>query len=258
TLLANAARSEDATALAFVAVHGQQHRYVAPWHRWLKWDGKRWIEDSTGHVFALIRDLVRDVAGGTPRERKLATAAYVAGVERLARCDQSIVVMPRQLDADPWLPNTPAGIVDLRIGAIAPNEPSALMTRITSVAPAFGGGADLWARFLADITQGDAELSAYLQRLAGYCATGVTSEDVLPYFFGVGSNAKSSFAEALAAGLGDYALIFAPEVLMEAKGERHPTELAQFLNVRLALCSEPSSSATWNDSGVKSLTGDAG
>jgi len=68
TLLANAARSEDATALAFVAVHGQQHGYVAPWHRWLKWDGKRWIEDSTGHVFALIRDLVRDVAGGTPRE----------------------------------------------------------------------------------------------------------------------------------------------------------------------------------------------
>ena len=165
--------------------------------------------------------------------------------------------MPRQLDADPWLLNTPAGIVDLRTGAIAPNEPAALMTRITSVAPAFGGGADLWARFLADITQGDAELSAYLQRLAGYCATGVTSEDVLPYFFGVGSNAKSSFAEALAAGLGDYALIFAPEVLMEAKGERHPTELAQFLNVRLALCSEPSSSATWNDSRVKSLTGDS-
>ena len=87
--------------------------------------------------------------------------------------------------------------------------------------------------------------------------TGGTSEDVLPYFFGVGSNGKSSFAEALAAALGDYAIVFAPEVLMEAKGERHPTELAQFMGVRLALCSEPSSSATWNDSRVKSLTGDA-
>lgn len=257
TLLANAARSEDAMALAFVALHGQQHRYVAPWHRWLKWDGKRWIEDSTGHVFALIRNLVRDVVGGTPKERKVASAAYIAGVERLARCDQSIVAMPRQLDADPWLLNTPAGIVDLRTGAIGLNDPAALMTRITAVAPALGDGADLWAQFLADITQGDTELSKYLQRLAGYCATGVTSEDVLPYLFGVGSNGKSSFAEALAAALGDYALIFAPEVLLEARGERHPTELAQFMNVRLALCNEPSSSATWNDSRVKSLTGDS-
>ena len=101
TLLANAARSEDATALAFVILHGQQHRYVAPWHRWLKWDGKRWIEDSTGHVFALIRDLVRDVAGGTPRERKLATAAYVAGVERLARPHRQrrLLLHPRRLIA---------------------------------------------------------------------------------------------------------------------------------------------------------------
>ena len=59
------------------------------------------------------------------------------------------------------------------------------------------------------------------------------------------------------AALGDYALVFAPEVMMEARGERHPTELAQFMGVRLALCSEPSSSATWNDSRVKALTGDA-
>ena len=43
---------------------------------------------------------------------------------------------------------------------------------------------------------------------------------------------------------------------MESKGERHPTDLAQFMCVRFALTSEPSSNATWNDSRVKSLTGD--
>jgi putative DNA primase/helicase len=250
------APSEDAMALAFVARHGREYRYVAPWHRWIRWEGKRWVQDSTGHVFALIRVMVREVVGGTRHERRIATAAYIAGVERLARYDQSIVIVPADLDADPWLLNTQAGIVDLRTGVVAPHDPAALMTRLTSAAPAFDQGAELWSRFLTDITQGDSELAAYLQRLAGYCATGMTSEDILPYFFGVGSNGKSSFAEALTAALGDYALVFAPEVLMEAKGERHPTELAQFLGVRLALCSEPSSSATWNDSRVKSLTGD--
>jgi putative DNA primase/helicase len=253
----DAAPSEDAMALAFVQRYGTEYRYVAPWHRWIMWDGKRWVQDSTGSVFALIRKLVHEAVSGTKDERRTATAAYIAGVERLARYDQSVVVLPTDLDADPWLLNTQAGIVDLRTGALRDHDPEALMTRLTRASPDALQGQELWALFLEGITQDDAELSAYLQRLAGYCATGDTREDVLPYFFGVGSNGKSSFAEALVAALGDYAMVFAPEVLMEAKGERHPTELAQFMGVRLALCSEPSSSATWNDSRVKSLTGDA-
>jgi putative DNA primase/helicase len=92
--------------------------------------------------------------------------------------------------------------------------------------------------------------------VAGYGATGSTSEDVLAYLFGIGSNGKGSFAEAVAHTLGDYAKMFAAEVLMESKGERHPTDLAQFMGVRFALTSEPSSGSTWNDARIKSLTGD--
>ena len=57
--------------------------------------------------------------------------------------------------------------------------------------------------------------------------------------------------------MGDYGKVFPPEVLMESKGERHPTDLAQFMGVRFALTSEPSAAATWNDARIKSLTGDA-
>jgi putative DNA primase/helicase len=256
-LVAGGPPSEDAIALAFVGLHGNHYRYVPAWRRWIAWDGKRWVIDHDGAVFALIRAIVREAVGGTKHERRLATANTIAGVERLARYDQSVVIQPDALDADPWLLNTQSGIVNLRDGSKVPHDPAALMTRITAAAPVDAEGEALWSRFLADITQGDTEMSAYLQRLAGYCATGATSEDILPYLFGVGSNGKSSFAEALTAALGDYALVFAPEVMMETRGERHPTELAQFMGVRLALCSEPSSSATWNDSRVKSLTGDA-
>ena len=95
------------------------------------WDGKRWVQDSTGSVFALIRKIVYEAVGGTRHERKIATAGYIAGVERLARYDQSIVVLPCDLDADPWLLNTQAGIVDLRTGALRDHDPEALMTRLT-------------------------------------------------------------------------------------------------------------------------------
>ena len=248
--------SEDAIALEFVERH-DEHIYVAPWHRWYTWDGMRWREDSTGRVYEQIRHLVRAKVAGGKAERSTANAAFVAGDERLLRTDQRIVVLPEQLDADPWVLNTQSGIVELRTGELRDHDRTALCTRVTTSAVDDTQGADLWQQFMADITQGDIELQFYLQRLAGYCATGVVSEDMLAYLFGIGANGKSSFAEAIAHVLGDYAKIFAAEVLMEAKGERHPTELAQFMGVRFALTSEPASSAAWNDSRIKSLTGDA-
>jgi putative DNA primase/helicase len=247
--------SEDAVALAFVENHSD-HRFVAPWHRWLKWDGRRWREDSTGFVYERIRQLVRAIVEGGKGERSTANASFVGGVERLLRSDQRLAVLPEQLDADPWALNTQTGIVDLKTGAIRAHDPAALCTRITNTAVDGNDGAALWQQFLSDITQGTTELESYLQRVAGYCATGVTPEDVLIFLFGVGANGKGSFAEAIAYALGDYAKTFPAEVLMESKGERHPTELAQFMGVRFALTSEPSSSATWNDSRIKSLSGD--
>lgn len=250
-------RSEDAMALAFVERHGAEFRYIPPWHKWVRWDGKKWRDYATTSVYATIRTMIREAVAGTKVERKNANAAFVSGVERLARTDQTIVVLPEHLDADPWALNTQSGIVDLRTGLLQPHDPGALLTRITAAGMDADQGRKLWARFLADITQGDAALAAYLQRVAGYCSTGITTEDLLVYLFGIGANGKSSFAEAVASALGDYALTFSPEVLMEAKGERHPTELAQFLGARFALSSEPASNAVWNDARVKALTGDA-
>lgn len=250
-----ASPSEDAVALAFVEER-DEYRFVPPWHRWLRWDGKRYREDSTGHVYERIRDLVRAHVQGGKAERSTANASFVSGVERLLRTDQRIVLLPEQLDADPYALNTQTGIVDLRTGVVRSHDPKALCTRMANASIDDTRGADLWSEFLHGITQGDSDLAGYLQRVAGYCATGVTPEDVLVYLFGVGANGKGSFAEAVAHTLGDYAKMFPPEVLMESKGERHPTDLAQFMGVRFALTSEPGSNATWNDSRIKSLTGD--
>jgi hypothetical protein len=73
------APSEDAMASAFVQRYGAEYRYVAPWHHWIMWDGKRWVQDSTGSVFALIRKLVHEAVSGTKDERRTATAACLTG-----------------------------------------------------------------------------------------------------------------------------------------------------------------------------------
>lgn len=251
-----AAYSENAFATAFLE-NEKNLRYVPSWHKWLTWDGKRWQGDATGQTLDKIRLLVAATTGGTKAEVKTANASFVSGVERLAHSAQTVVIKPEQLDANHWELNTPSGIVDMKTGKVRPHDPAAFCTCMTRASVEPGQGAALWFAFLDDITQGNKELAAYLQRVAGYCALGVTSEDLLVYLFGIGSNGKSSFAEAIAHALGDYAKVFNPEVLMEAKGDRHPTDLAQFMGVRFALTSEPGSNVVWNDARVKSLTGDA-
>ncbi|MEO5765334.1 MAG: phage/plasmid primase, P4 family [Casimicrobiaceae bacterium] len=243
--------------MEFVERYGNMYRYVPAWRRWLKWDGQRWDDDSTGRVYDVIRRLVWERVAGGLDERPTANASFVWGVERLARTDQSIVVLPEQLDSDPWLLNTPSGIVDLRTGGAREHDPLALLTKITRAAPDAAQGAELWATFLRNITLGDVELESYLRRLAGYMLTGVTTEDVIIFLFGDGANGKSSFAEALERAMGRYAKVFPSEVLMLSKVERHPTELAQFQGIRFALTSEIPVAAAWNDSRLKSLTGDA-
>ena len=46
--------SEDDLASRFSAEHVDDLRYVARWSRWLEWDGCRWREDDTVHVFDLV------------------------------------------------------------------------------------------------------------------------------------------------------------------------------------------------------------
>ncbi|MCH7973585.1 MAG: hypothetical protein IH949_06815, partial [Bacteroidetes bacterium] len=54
--------SEDAIALTFTELHGGDLRYVAPWGKWLIWDGQRWAFDSTVAVFDLARAVCREEA----------------------------------------------------------------------------------------------------------------------------------------------------------------------------------------------------
>jgi putative DNA primase/helicase len=236
--------------------HDQDFRYVPPWGRWLHWDGMRWADDASALILDRIRDFVRPRVSGSKAERTTANSSFVAGVARLCAADQRVVIMPSALDADPWALNTHSGIVDLRTGAIRDHDRAALCTRLTGCAIDPSEGNELWDSFLVDVTVGDLEMMEYLQRVAGYFASGMTSEDVLVYIIGIGANGKGTFAEACIHVLGDYGKVFSPEVLMEAKGERHPTEIAQLQGVRFALTSEPASNAVWNDSRIKSLTGD--
>jgi putative DNA primase/helicase len=143
--------------------------------------------------------------------------------------------------------------IDLRTGESYPPRPSDYITKLTAVKA--GGECPLWHKFLDKVTGNDADLKAYLQRVAGYCCTGLTSEQVLFFLYGTGANGKGVFVNTLVGILGDYAVTAPLDTFVVSKGDRHPTDLAGLRGARLVVVSELDKGARWAEAKIKALTG---
>lgn len=248
--------TEDALALAFTRRHHRDWRYVAAWGRWLVWDGQRWRNEDTLAATDLIRSVCRQTALRADDRKvaaKLASSGTVGGVERLARADRRHAATTDEWDSDPWLLNTPGGVVDLKTGRTRANDRADRMTKITTATP--GGECPQWTAFLSNVTGGDADLQAYLQRMVGYCLTGVTSAHALFFLYGTGANGKSVFANVVSTILGDYATTASMDTFVETRGDRHPTDLAGLRGARFVTAIETEQGRRLNESKVKAITG---
>ena len=248
--------TDEAVALRFAERHAHDLRYVAAWSKWLAWDGKRWQFDDTLCAFDLARKICREAAAECNKVRVaaiLASSKTVAAVERLAKADRRLAATVDQWDADPWLLNTPRGVIDLRTGARRGHRPGDYLTQITAVAP--GGAYPTWERFLDQVTAGNKSLQQYLQRVVGYGLTGVTSEQALFFGYGTGANGKTVFISAISGILADYHRAAPIETFTASHQDRHPTELARLRCARLVTSVETEEGRRWAESRIKSLTG---
>jgi putative DNA primase/helicase len=247
--------SEDDLALRFAERHAPDLRYVAVWSEWLCWDGRQWRIENTLRVFDLARIICREAAGecGKKLKKALTSAKTVAAIVTLARSDRRIAATSDQWDADPWLLNTPDGVVDLRTGRIRGHRAQEYMTRITAIGP--HGDCPKFKAFLERIMGGDEGLIAYLKPVFGYCLTGVTTEQALFFAHGAGSNGKTVLMSTMAGILGDYCLATPIETFTESRTERHPTELARMGGARLVTATETEGGRYWAESRLKEITG---
>ena len=139
----NTGPSDDAIALEFSARHGNDLRYVHAWGKWLRWDACRWTIDDTLRVFDLVRALCRakEKTVGS-RGVRLASSATITAVERLARSDERHARRADDFDADPWLLNTPGGVIGLRTGELRPHCRADSHTKVAGATP--GGDCPRW------------------------------------------------------------------------------------------------------------------
>jgi len=247
--------SEDALAVEFARRYANELRFTTSTGQWHIWNGHYWEEDSTCLVIERIRQICR-AEGSACKDphlkRRLASHRTINAVERLARTDPDIAVRADRWDRNPWLLNTPGGVVDLRTGRTCPGDRQDNLTMCTAVGPS--GECPLWHSFLSKITDGDHELQLFLQRISGYALSGSTQEHALFFLYGTGANGKSVFLNTLSGLMGEYARTAPMGAFSATRNERHPTELAGLKGARLVTATETEEGRYWDEPKIKAIT----
>jgi putative DNA primase/helicase len=267
--------SDDLTGLTeawqaerFVSRYGGSWRFDHRRRQFFKFRDGRWQPDIIGEIWELLIALARvlqaearRVADSEVRKRMVRFAKYLqsaSGIRRVLAIVQNlppVSTMGDLWDRDPWLLGTPNGVVDLRTGRLRPGRAEDFLTLSTAVPFHPSAKCPRWEQFIAEVFEDALQLAAYIQRVAGYLATGVTTEHVLFLLFGSGSNGKSTFTIVLSHVLGQYAGTIPFTALELPQRSAVPDDLAALVGKRLVSASESIEGARLNEARLKALSG---
>lgn len=184
------------------------------------------------------------------------------GMLRSARGVAGIWCTEKDWDADPYLINTPEGVVDVRYPGMPPRYAAAadLLTCRTRAHYRPGVGCPLWEQTVSEIFSGDHELVSYFQRCVGYSALGFNNSEFEQKLFlaygRLGGNGKNTLFDTIVDVLGTYAGIAGPNTFNQG-GSDIPEAIHDLRKCRLVLASEPSTRTMLDEEMVKALTGNA-
>ena len=245
-------------------------RYRWAVHRgsWMRYDGRVWQPDAEEHVAKEAADALRQhyaaqLAAATDKATVLdltkkvqETCLYsrITGALAFLRGWDGILTMSDEWDRDPWLLNVNNGTLDLRTGELRHHDPADLCTRLGPVDHDPNAKGPHWEQHINRFLP-NPNVRRQVQRDLGRALPGVTLEESLPIWYGTGANGKTTTARALLKVLGDYADRAAPNLLVQSKYERHPTEVADLAGLRLAFSVEVDQGKHLAEALVKELTG---
>jgi len=249
-----------------VARHGERLRYCYAWSKWLVYEGGYWRDDLPNMVVTLAKETVRAIYHKAAEEEddkaRQALAAWAKASESHSRLTAMVALTQSalpinhgDLDPDPWLLNCTNGTVDLRTGSLREHRASDWITKQAPVAYDPAARCPTWHAFLTSVLGGNHDMAAFLQRVAGYSATGSVREQCLFFLHGSGSNGKSTLLRTLQTVLGAYAMQAKSELLLAKKDTDHPTEVADLFNKRLVVTTEVEDGRRFAEALLKQLTG---
>jgi len=234
-----------------------------PGRGWLEWTGTHWNADgnSAMRLAARLCDglLLAALESGDGQRKSVFSKAAVAAQKRRVLRDALDFLTPwvelndALLDTHPLKLNCANGTVDLATGQLHPHNPEDLLTVQTDVEYLPNAEAPEWHAFLERVLP-DPEVRAFMQRLAGWSATGVTTDRVFPILYGCGANGKSTFLGVLQRVLGQYATSASSEMFLDSSADQERLAVV-LVGRRLVVTVESREGRRLSEAFVKRVTG---
>jgi putative DNA primase/helicase len=250
--------TEGGVAELFAQENRDRLRYDHDIGKWYIWVGTHWRRDKKKQAYHAAYKLAARLAATADEAKVIIVAnraAFAGGVEKLAQSNPILAVTSETWDADPWLLGTADGTIDLKTGILRPAQRSDFITKQTAVGSAETPDCPLWLAFLEQTCGGDQAYIRFLRQWFGYSLTGITTEQCLLFLHGDGGNGKGVLLHTIANIMGDYAKAAAMDTFIEAKGERHSTDLASLKGARLVTSAETEEGRAWSEVRINQLTG---
>lgn len=235
-------------------------RYVREWQEWTVRSGHQWKLDIDNHVELRAKNVGEQLLAGSPDKGRYAAGLKaqsersIRAMVRLAQTEVGVPVSAAAFDRDPHTLSTPSGLVDLRTGQIRSERADEFHSKVAGASFDPSATSPVFSSVLEQILP-DPDNRAYLQRWCGYCLTGLTSEQVILFIYGLGANGKSVLTNLLYRVVGDYGKRTPMASLMQRRTDAATNDIAALQGARLILASEGNPGQKLDTALVKSLTG---
>lgn len=256
-----------------IHLHGHELRYCHAFHKWLLYDGRRWVLDTTDQARILAKQTIVEFldqaiqthdGAGEKFARASLNDKRVSNM--LSMAEPEIYVTPEQLDQDIFALNFLNGTVDLRTGELRPHQPTDYITKLVhheyhpeakcplflaALARMMGGGPDASD---AQLERAD-RLAEYLQKAFGYSLTGSTSEKVVFFCHGAGNNGKTTLLSTFLRLLKEYSVLLQIDTLMvRQESNNTQADLADLRGARFVMTSETEEGQRLAEGKLKRIT----
>ncbi|MEW8563753.1 MAG: phage/plasmid primase, P4 family [Candidatus Thiodiazotropha sp.] len=245
--------TELGNAKRFVAISGDNYKWVPDVKQWFKWTGTKWTIDEDQSVVREIEYVLDSIkeestplleqlkslsenpdhtSSGSHAKKQYDTvkkqlreseawylrsqsAKSIQAMFSLAQSQKGMTVSYTTFDSKGHYLGVENGVVDLRSGKLITGDKRYMLTKSSQYHYDPEAKCPKWEELIDTVMQGDADLQQFLQVLLGSGAVGTKSKWFMLFYGEKGGNGKSTVVDTVAALLGDYSIIGDAAILTE-------------------------------------------